>query len=222
MKKVKVITQILNANDQIAEENQRLLKDHRILAVNLMASPGAGKTSLILQTEKALSGRARIGVVEGDVASRIDADKVASHHIPVIQINTGGECHLDAATVQKALKTLPLSEIDLLFIENVGNLICPVEFQLGEELRVVVASVPEGDDKPFKYPGIFTAVNVVVLNKMDLAPYVDFSFDTIRKGIAGMNRRAKLFQVSCRTGEGIAAWADWLETQWRSKNAHRA
>jgi hydrogenase nickel incorporation protein HypB len=222
MKKVKVITQILNANDQIAEENQRLLKDHRILAVNLMASPGAGKTSLILQTERALSGRVRIGVVEGDVASRMDADKVASQHIPVIQINTGGECHLDAATVQKALKTLPLSEIDLLFIENVGNLICPVEFQLGEELRVVVASVPEGDDKPYKYPGIFTAVNVVVLNKMDLAPYVDFSFDTIRKGIASMNRRARFFQVSCRTGEGIAAWADWLEARWRLKNTHRA
>ncbi len=222
MKKVKVITQILNANDQIAEENQRLLKDHRILAVNLMASPGAGKTSLILQTGKALAGRTRIGVVEGDVASRIDADKVASQRIPVIQINTGGECHLDAATVQKALKTLPLSEIDLLFIENVGNLICPVEFRLGEEIRVVVASVPEGDDKPYKYPGIFTAVNAVVLNKMDLIPYVDFSFDAIRKGITTMNRKAKLFQVSCRTGAGIAAWADWLETQWRSKNAHSA
>jgi hydrogenase nickel incorporation protein HypB len=222
MKKVKVITQILNANDQIAEENQRLLKDHRILAVNLMASPGAGKTSLILQTGKALAGRTRIGVVEGDVASRIDADKVASQRIPVIQINTGGECHLDAATVQKALKSLPLSEIDLLFIENVGNLICPVEFRLGEEIRVVVASVPEGDDKPYKYPGIFTAVNAVVLNKMDLAPYVDFSFDAIRKGINTMNRKAKFFQVSCRTGAGIAAWADWLETQWRSKNAHSA
>ncbi len=222
MKKVKVITQILNANDQIAEENQGLLKDHHILALNLMASPGAGKTSLILQTAKALAGRARIGVVEGDVASRIDADKVASQHIPVIQINTGGECHLDAATVQKALKTLPLSEIDLLFIENVGNLICPVEFQLGEEIRVVVASVPEGDDKPYKYPGIFTAVNAVVLNKMDLAPYVDFSFDAIQKGITTMNRKAKLFQVSCRTGKGIPAWADWLEAQWRSKNAHGA
>jgi len=218
MKKVKVITQILDANDQIAAENRRFLKDHHILAVNIMASPGAGKTSLILQTGQALAGRARIGVVEGDVASRIDADKVASQKIPVIQINTGGECHLDASTVQKALKALPLSEIDLLFIENVGNLICPVEFQLGEELRVVVASVPEGDDKPFKYPGIFTAVNAVVLNKMDLVPYVDFNLDGMRKGINSMNRKAKLFQVSCRTGEGISAWADWLEGQWREKN----
>ena len=149
------------------------------------------------------------------MASRIDADKVASQKIPVIQINTGGECHLDASTVQKALKALPLSDIDLLFIENVGNLICPVEFQLGEEIRVVVASVPEGDDKPYKYPGIFTAVNAVVLNKMDLAPYVDFKLDAMRKGITSMNRKAKFFQVSCRTGEGISSWADWLESQWR-------
>jgi hydrogenase nickel incorporation protein HypB len=162
-------------------------------------------------------------VIEGDVASRIDADKVASHQIPVIQINTAGECHLDAATVQKAMKALPLTEIDILFIENIGNLICPVEFQLGEEMRVAVASVPEGDDKPYKYPGIFTAVNGVVLNKIDLAPYVDFDFDAMRKGITSMNRKAKLFQVSCRTGEGIAVWADWLEDQWQLKSkAHGA
>jgi hydrogenase nickel incorporation protein HypB len=218
MKKVRVITQILDANDQIARENQRILKDHHILCVNVMASPGAGKTSLILQTNRALTGRVRMGVVEGDIASQIDSDKVASHHIPVIQINTGGECHLDASTVQKALKALPLSEIDLLFIENVGNLICPVEFQLGEELRVVVASVPEGDDKPYKYPGIFTAVDAVVLNKIDLAPYVEFKLDAMRKGIAGMNRKAKFFKVSCRTGDGIDAWADWLEAQWRAKS----
>ncbi len=217
MRKVKVITQILSANDQIAEENRKLLDEQQILAVNLMASPGAGKTSLILQTAKALAGRVRIGVIEGDVASRIDADKVAARHIPVVQINTAGECHLDAATVQKAVKALPLSDIDVLFIENIGNLICPVEFRLGEEIRVVVASVPEGDDKPYKYPGIFTAVNAVVLNKVDLAPHVDFNFDAMRKGIAGMNRKANLFQVSCRTGEGIAAWADWIEDQWQLK-----
>ena len=215
MRKVEVITQILNANDLTAQENQALLKSHHILAVNLMASPGAGKTSLILQTAKALSGRARLGVIEGDVASRIDADKVASADIPVIQINTGGECHLDALTVQKALKTLPLAEMDILVIENVGNLICPVEYRLGEEIRVVVASVPEGDDKPYKYPGIFTAVNAVVLNKIDLAPYVDFKRDAMREGIVHLNPRATIFELSCRTGEGIAVWADWLESQWR-------
>jgi len=216
MRKVEVITQILNANDLTARENQVLLKSHRILAVNLMASPGAGKTSVILQTAKALSGRARLGVIEGDVASRIDADKVASADIPVIQINTGGECHLDALTVQKALNALPLDEMDILFIENVGNLICPVEFQLGEAIRVVVASLPEGDDKPYKYPGIFTAVNAVVLNKIDLAPYVDFKRDALREGVERLNPRAAIFEVSCRTGEGIGAWAAWLESQWKS------
>jgi hydrogenase nickel incorporation protein HypB len=215
MRKVEVITQILNANDLTARENQALLKDHHILTVNLMASPGAGKTSLILQTAKALSGRARLGVIEGDVASRIDADKVASADIPVIQINTGGECHLDALTVQKALKTLPLAEIDILVIENIGNLICPVEYRLGEAIRVVVASVPEGDDKPYKYPGIFTAVDAVVLNKIDLAPYVDFKRDAMREGVVRLNPRAMMFELSCRTGEGVSAWADWLESQWK-------
>jgi hydrogenase nickel incorporation protein HypB len=215
MRKVEVITQILNANDLTARENQALLKDHHILTVNLMASPGAGKTSLILRTAKALSGRARLGVIEGDVASRIDADKVASADIPVIQINTGGECHLDALTVQKALKTLPLAEIDILVIENIGNLICPVEYRLGEAIRVVVASVPEGDDKPYKYPGIFTAVGAVVLNKIDLAPYVEFNRDALREGVVRLNPHATMFELSCRTGEGIAAWADWLESQWK-------
>ena len=212
MRKVEVITQVLNANDNAAAENRELLSSHNVLAVNLMASPGAGKTSLILQTAKAFAGRVRTGVIEGDVASRIDADKVARADIPVVQINTGGECHLDALTIQKALKSLPLDEIDILFIENVGNLICPVEFKLGEEIRVVVASVPEGDDKPYKYPGIFTAVDAVVLNKIDLIPYVDFSVDAMRQAVSSLNPRAELFEVSCRTGEEVTAWAQWLES----------
>jgi hydrogenase nickel incorporation protein HypB len=217
MKKVEVITSILNANDLIAHENQKLLEKHHILSVNLMASPGAGKTSLILQTAKALASHLRIGVIEGDVASCLDADRVASVDIPVIQINTGGECHLDALTVQKAIKALPLPELDILFIENVGNLICPVEFQLGEKIRVVIASVPEGDDKPYKYPGMFTAVDVVILNKMDLTPYVDFNLDAMRQGVRTLNQRAKMFELSCRTGEGIAAWTEWLESQLRAE-----
>jgi len=217
MKKVEVITSILNANDLIAHENQKLLEKHHILSVNLMASPGAGKTSLILQTAKALASHLRIGVIEGDVASCLDADRVASVDIPVIQINTGGECHLDALTVQKAIKALPLPELDILFIENVGNLICPVEFQLGEKIRVVIASVAEGDDKPYKYPGIFTAVDVVILNKIDLTPYVDFNLDAMRQGVRTLNQRAKMFELSCRTGEGIAAWTEWLESQLRAE-----
>ena len=210
VRKVEVITQVLSANQATAGENRALLKKHHVLGVNLMASPGAGKTSLILQTAQTWAGRYRLGVIEGDVASRIDADKVASRDIPVVQITTGGECHLDALTVQRALKTLPLHEIDILFIENVGNLICPVEFQLGEKVRVVVASVPEGDDKPYKYPGIFTAVNAVVLNKIDLLPYVDFGIDAMRQGVSSLNPEAPLFEVSCRTGEGVEGWAEWL------------
>jgi hydrogenase nickel incorporation protein HypB len=214
---VEVVTQILSANDQIAQENRELLESRGILAVNLMASPGAGKTSLILQTAKALAGRVRVGVIEGDIASHVDADKVAAEGIPVVQINTGGTCHLDAPMVRQALKSLPLDKIDILFVENVGNLICPVEFRLGEGLRVMIASVAEGDDKPYKYPGIFTAVDAVVINKMDLAPYVEFDLAALREAIRGLNRRAEIFEVSCRTGEGLAPWADWLEKQWRTK-----
>ena len=217
MRKVEVVTQILSANDQIAQENYALLESRKILAVNLMASPGAGKTSLILQTAKALDGRVRLGVIEGDIASRVDADKVAAEGLPVVQINTGGTCHLDAPMVRQALKSLPLDKIDILFVENVGNLICPVEFRLGEGLRVMIASVAEGDDKPYKYPGIFTAVDAVVINKMDLAPYVEFDLAALREAIRGLNRRAEIFEVSCRTGEGLAPWADWLEKQWRTK-----
>lgn len=216
-KRVEVVTDILSANDQIALENQALLKGHRILTVNLMASPGAGKTSLILQTAEALAGRVRLGVVEGDVASSVDADKVAAVNLPVVQINTGGGCHLDAPMIRQALGALPLDEIDVLFIENVGNLICPVAFRLGEELRVMIASVPEGHDKPFKYPGIFTVVDAVVINKMDLAPYVDFDLDTLQQAIRGLNRDAEMFQLSCRTGDGVASWAAWLESRWRAQ-----
>jgi hydrogenase nickel incorporation protein HypB len=215
MKKIEVITRIMNANDLVARENGDLLKNHHILAVNLMASPGAGKTSVILQTAKALSNRVRFGVIEGDVASHIDADKVASADLPVVQINTGGECHLDALTVQKALRTLPLRDMDILFIENIGNLICPVEFQLGEQIRVAVASVPEGDDKPYKYPGIFTAVNGIIVNKIDLIPYVDFDRDGMRRAIVRLNPKAEIFELSCRTGDGLERWAAWLENQWR-------
>ncbi|MBC7258847.1 MAG: hydrogenase nickel incorporation protein HypB [Chloroflexi bacterium] len=222
MRKVEVVTDILNANDQIAQENAATLKAHGILSVNLMASPGAGKTSLILQTARALNGRLRLGAIEGDVASRVDADKVAAAGIPVVQINTGGACHLDAPMIRQALRALPLDEIDLLIVENVGNLICPVEFRLGEALRVMIASVPEGHDKPYKYPGIFTAVEAVVINKMDLAPYVEFDLTALREAIRGMNRDAAIFEVSCRTGEGIGEWAEWLWGQWQARRAPSA
>lgn len=208
-----VVEEILSANDRIALENRALLEKHRVLAVNMMASPGAGKTSVILRTIEALRGRVRVGVIEGDLASRVDADKVAETGTPVVQINTGGGCHLDAPQIQSALGELPLAEIDLLFIENVGNLVCPSGWDLGEHLRVVVASVPEGHDKPIKYPGIFVGTDALLLNKTDLAPYLDFDADAFRTAIRALNAGAPLFEMSCKTGQGIEAWVEWLNQQ---------
>lgn len=207
---IPVVRNILSANERLAAENRALLEHYHICAVNVMASPGAGKTSLILRTAAALQGKLRVGVVEGDVASRVDADRVAAAGIPVVQINTGGACHLEAPMVGAALEQLPLSALDLLFIENIGNLICPVDFQLGEQARVVVSSIPEGDDKPHKYPGVFVAVDAVVLNKLDLAPYVSFDRAAFRSLLQGLNPVAPLFELSCTTGEGIEPWAAWL------------
>lgn len=205
-----VVEEILSANDLIALENQRLLDEHDVVAVNVMASPGAGKTSLILRSIEALRDRLRLGVIEGDVAGRVDADKVAETGTPVVQINTGGGCHLDASQVRNALQQLPLDEIDLLFIENVGNLICPTGFALGEHVNMMIAHVAEGDDKPIKYPGMFTVVDALVLNKVDLMPYLDFDLQTFRTAVRALNADAPLFEVSCKTGEGLEAWVDWL------------
>jgi len=208
-----VLEQILSANDRVALENRQVLDRHGVLAVNVMAAPGAGKTSLILATIEALRGHLRVGVVEGDVAGRVDADKIAATGTPAVQINTGGGCHLDAPQVQSALERLPLDQIDLLFIENVGNLICPTGFDLGEHRKVLIAHLPEGDDKPIKYPGMFTAVDALVLNKTDLAPYVDFDLGAFQTAFRALNLGAPLFQVSCKTGEGIGAWVAWLQAR---------
>jgi hydrogenase nickel incorporation protein HypB len=208
-----VLEEILSANDRVARENRRLLDRHGVVAVNVMAAPGAGKTRLILATIAALDRRLRVGVVEGDVAGRVDADKIATTGMPVVQINTGGGCHLDAPQVAGALERLPLDQIDLLFIENVGNLICPTGFDLGEHRKVLIAHLPEGDDKPIKYPGMFTAVDALVLNKTDLAPYVDFCLAAFQEAFRALNPRAPLFQLSCKTGEGLDAWVAWLEGQ---------
>jgi hydrogenase nickel incorporation protein HypB len=186
-----------------------------------MASPGAGKTSLIVQTIEALRDDTRIGVVEGDIASRVDADTIEALGIPVVQINTGGTCHLDANMVHGALEQLPLDNLDLLLIENVGNLICPTDFALGEALKVMVASVPEGDDKPYKYPAMFAAVDAIVVNKIDLLPYVEFGLDEFNQLVTGLNSRVQVFQVSCTTGEGIEEWADWLLAKTRSEVAQQ-
>ena len=212
--KITIVEQILNANDQLALENRRRLDENSVFAINVMASPGAGKTSLILRTIEALAGRLRLGVVEGDTAPvTIDADKVSAQGVPAVQINTGGNCHLDAVMLQAALPQLDLSQLDLLIVENVGNLICPASFQLGTHCNVLIASVPEGDDKPYKYPNIYRGVEALIINKTDLLPYVPFDMDYFRRGVEMLNPGLSTFPLSCRTGEGLDAWTDWLEAQ---------
>jgi hydrogenase nickel incorporation protein HypB len=211
--KVSVVTKILSANDQAAADNRAHLAAHDIFSVNIMASPGAGKTTLLLATIDALNERTRVGVIEGDVASQVDADKIAETGAPVVQINTGGGCHLDAPMVHQALHTLPLEDLDVVFIENVGNLICPVSFDLGQSTKVALISVPEGHDKPYKYPGIFEAVDLIVVTKADLLPYLDFDLDAFRELVHGLNPDAPVITLSAKTGEGMDAWLNWLETQ---------
>ncbi len=208
--KIQVVQGILSANDQVAAENRAALDAAGVFAINLMASPGAGKTSLILAMARHLAHSVRCGVIEGDLASRIDADTIAAQGIPVTQINTGGGCHLDAPMIRAALPDLPLDSIDLLFVENVGNLVCPANFALGAHLAMVVASAPEGHDKPYKYPGIFAAADVVVLNKADLLAVFEFDLALFRRGVAMANPQAPIFVVSCRTGAGMDEWIAWL------------
>ena len=212
--KIQIVENILSANDRIAEENQELFNSMNILAVNIMASPGAGKTSVILQTIRSLSPDIKIAVIEGDTAPvTIDSDKVSNLGIPVTQINTGGDCHLDAMMVRKGLQHLELVHTDLVIIENVGNLICPASFKLGTHINLVIASVPEGDDKPYKYPGIYQRIDCLILNKIDLLPYVEFNQDYFRKGIEILNPGIPVFPVSCKTLEGFNAWIGWLRSR---------
>jgi hydrogenase nickel incorporation protein HypB len=217
---IKVITigeDILGANEEKARRNQTRLDQYNILAVNIMSSPGAGKTSLILNTIRQLKTKVRITVIEGDVASSIDAEKVSELGAAVVQINTAGGCHLDANMVENALNNLPLEDTDLLLIENVGNLICPNEFALGEHRRVMLASLPEGDDKPLKYPAMFADADVVLINKIDLKPHLDFDIDSFQKTVTGLNPKVKIFPISCQNGEGLEAWFSWLEARVKDK-----
>jgi len=211
--KIKVLKDILDANEQLAERNRQLLDSQGIFAVNLMSSPGAGKTSLILETIKKLKGKTKLGVIEGDVSSSLDAERIGKEDVPVLQINTGGGCHLDANMTYNALSNVPLQDIELLIIENVGNLICPAEFALGEHKKVVVSSIPEGDDKPFKYPLMFHKADVVLINKIDLLPYLNFDIQAFSRAIKGINQKVEIIQISCVTGQGIEEWVSWLLTQ---------
>jgi hydrogenase nickel incorporation protein HypB len=215
--RVQVVEKILNANDQVAQLNHALLREHGILSINIMASPGAGKTSFILKTIQAISPGCRIGVVEGDTAPvTIDADKIIAEGMPAVQINTGGDCHLDAVMLREGLKELPLDEIDILIVENVGNLVCPAAFSLGTQLNLLIASIPEGDDKPYKYPAIYRGLDVLIINKTDLLPYVHFNMDYFRQGVEMLNPGLITFPVSCSNGEGFDGWIAWLKARKQS------
>ena len=218
---VKVLTvkeDILGANDQNARSNRDLLDKHHVLMINITSSPGAGKTSLIMRTISRFRESARMAVIEGDIASSVDADKVSDMGVPAVQINTGGGCHLDANMVKKGLDHVELDKTDLLIIENVGNLICTAGFALGEHKNVMLLSVPEGDDKPIKYPLMFAESDVVLISKIDVLPHFDFNMTTFCKTVNGLNPSAKILPVSSKTGEGLEAWYSWLEGELLQKH----
>ena len=209
--RVEIVKRIMDANDRLAQNNQAILDQHHVYGINLMASPGAGKTSFILETIKRLPAGIKLGVIEGDTAPvTIDADKIVAAGMPAVQINTGGDCHLDANMIEMALAELPIEDLDLIIVENVGNLICPAAFQLGTHANVLIASVPEGDDKPYKYPNIYRGLDVLIINKIDLTPYIDFRMDYFQQGVELLNPGLKTFALSAKTGEGFEAWIAWL------------
>lgn len=216
---IPIVENILNANDRLAEENRARIEAAGVFSINIIASPGAGKTSLIEQTLPRLKGRLRIAAVDGDIATSLDADRAAAAGAQAsVQINTGGDCHLDAVMLRGALDQLDLPHFDLLIVENVGNLICPASFKLGTHKTVLVASIPEGDDKPYKYPGAFRGVDALVINKIDLLPHVPFRMDYFQRGVQALNPGVVTFPLSCATGEGLDDWINWL-TQQATSNA---
>ncbi len=211
--KISIVENILNANDQLASQNRALLNQDRVFSINLMASPGAGKTSLVEKTVFGLKSDFKIAVIDGDIATSLDAERAAEAGATALQINTGGECHLDAIMLHNALLNLNLSDFDFLIVENVGNLVCPASFQLGTHKSILVASTPEGDDKPYKYPGIYKGVDALVINKIDLLPYVTFKMDYFREGVEILNPGLVTFPLSCRTGEGLDQWYEWIRNR---------
>ena len=201
---------VLEKNDEIASQNREVFRRQGILALNFVSSPGAGKTSLLERTLERLIGHAKIGVIEGDVQTDFDARRVSRYGVPVVQIVTNGGCHLEARLVQDAMASLALDAIDILIIENVGNLVCPANYDLGEAMKIVIASTTEGEDKPLKYPGMFRNASVLLINKVDLLPHLDFDMDALRRNALQTNPGLRVFETSCRTGEGIPEWCEWL------------
>jgi len=217
--KISVVKDILAANDRIAQENRTLFDRHGLLVFNLMSSPGAGKTSLLERTIDALKNDINIGVIEGDIQSSQDAERIAKKEIPVVQINTGGACHLDGNMIRDTFKEFDFDNLDLLVVENVGNLVCPAEFQVGEDFKVMILSLTEGEDKPAKYPLMFRESKVLLINKIDLLPYLDIHIEKFREEALKVNPSLIIFEVSCKTGEGLDAWYDWLKEAVKARSA---
>ena len=211
MARIPVVQNILSANAALASDVRGRLDASGVFALNMMASPGAGKTSFITATIRALGDSLRVAYVDGDIETTIDAERVDALGVPVVQINTGGACHLDANMLSLALPQLPLDRVDLLIVENVGNLVCPAEFELGTHLNVLIASIPEGADKPYKYPTMYRGVDVLIVNKMDLLPYVPFDLGYFKRGVEVLSPGLMTFEVSCTTGDGVRAWVEWLK-----------
>jgi hydrogenase nickel incorporation protein HypB len=210
MPTIPVVQAIMRTNEVLAEEIRRRLDEAGVFGLNLMASPGAGKTTFVEGTIGRLKNRLRLGYVDGDIATVFDAERIAALDVPVVQINTGGDCHLDAAMLGPALDRLPLPDLDLLIVENVGNLICPASFNLGTHLNVLIASLPEGDDKPYKYPPLYRGVDVLILNKIDLLPYLPFDVERFLQGVEILNPGVTTFQTSALHGSGLDEWVAWL------------
>jgi hydrogenase nickel incorporation protein HypB len=215
--KISVVKNILEANDRIAEQNKEIFDEKGLVVFNLMSSPGAGKTSLLEKTIDALKSDFRIGVIEGDIQSSQDAERIAQKGVPAVQINTGGACHLDGNMIRDTFSEFDFKSIDLLVVENVGNLVCPAEFKIGEDLKVMILSVAEGDDKPSKYPLMFHESKVLLINKIDLIPYVDCSVEKIRDDSLKINPDLTIFEVSCKTGNGLEGWYGWLRDRVKAK-----
>jgi hydrogenase nickel incorporation protein HypB len=218
--RISLQTNVLNANQQTAEENRQTFEDRNLLVINLMSAPGAGKTTLLEATIRSLHGRFRLAVIEGDLQTDLDAQRIQTLGVRSHQITTGTVCHLDARMVARALAVFPVEELDLLVIENVGNLICPASFDLGESLRVVVCSVAEGAEKPRKYPVMFHKANVVLINKIDLAEASDVDLNELEANIRSVNPNATIFKLSCKRGTGLAEWTDWLECAVSAQRAN--
>jgi hydrogenase nickel incorporation protein HypB len=218
-KNISVVEKVHSANDQLALENKQQLDQADLFSLNIMASPGAGKTSLIEKTLPLLKSDYKIAAIDGDVATSIDADRAAEAGATAVQINTGGQCHIDAHMLRNALMELDLDEFDLLLVENVGNLICPASFKLGTDKNILIASIPEGDDKPYKYPAMYQDVDALIINKIDLLPYVKFDMEYFQKGVQMLNPDLITFPISCTTGEGIEKWVNWVVEHIKGKKA---